>query len=97
MLEFALTDYNEILIKLKVKTNLQYEWEILLWFQALSCTGVNISSFFTSHNYPASMAGKVGTKPKVVVVNYFASSSEDEKEFEEVFNLQSPDFEPFFA
>ena len=46
MLEFALTDYNEILIKLKVKTDLQYEWEILLWFQALSCAGVYISTFF---------------------------------------------------
>ena len=43
------------------------------------------------------MAGKVGTKPKVVVANYFASSSEDEQEFEEVVDLQSPDFEPFFA
>ena len=45
----------------------------------------------------ASMAGKVGTKPRVVVANYFASSSEDEREFEEVVDLQSPDFEPFFA
>ena len=43
------------------------------------------------------MAGKVGTKPKVVVANYFVSSSEDEQEFEEVVDLQSPDFEPFFA
>ena len=41
------------------------------------------------------MASKVGTKPKVVVANYFASSSEDEREFEEVVDLQSPDFEPF--
>ena len=47
------------------------------------------------NNYPASMASKVGTKPKVVVANYFASSSEDEQEFEEVVDLQSPDFEPF--
>ena len=43
------------------------------------------------------MASKVGTKPRVVVANYFASSSEEEQEFEEVVDLQSPDFEPFFA
>ena len=43
------------------------------------------------------MAGKVGTKAKFVIANYFASSSEGEQEFEEVANLQSPDFEPFFA
>ena len=43
------------------------------------------------------MAGRMGTKPKVVIANYFASFSEDEKEFEEVFDSQSPDFEQFFA
>ena len=49
MLEFALTDYNEILINLKEKTDLQYEWEKLLWFQALSCAGVYISILLQSH------------------------------------------------
>ena len=46
-----------------------------------------------------SMAGRVGSKPKLVVANYFASSSEDENEKEkgEVIDLQLPDFEPFFA
>ena len=43
------------------------------------------------------MAGKVGTKARLVIANYFASSSDEEQEFEEVANLQSPDFEPFFA
>ena len=44
-----------------------------------------------------SMAGRVGSKPKLVVANYFASSSEDENEKEkaEVIDLQLPDFEPF--
>ena len=45
------------------------------------------------------MAGRVGSKPKLVVANYFASSSEDEndKEKGEVIDLQLPDFEPFYA
>ena len=45
------------------------------------------------------MAGRVGSKPKLVVANNFASSSEDENEKEkgEVIDLQLPDFEPFFA
>jgi len=81
-----------------VKTDLQYEWEILLWFQALSCTGVNFSSSSTSLLlFLASMAGKVGTKARVVVANYFASSSDEDQEIEEVANLQFPDFEPFYA
>ena len=45
------------------------------------------------------MAGRMGLKPKVVVANYFTSSSEDENENEkergEVIDLQLPDFEPF--
>ena len=53
------------------------------------------SSISTSHYYPALMAGKMGPKSKFVVANYFASSSEGEQEFEEVANLQSPEFEPF--
>ena len=101
MLEFALTDYNEILINLKEKTDLQYEWEILLWFQALSCAGVYISILVQSHlaKNLTSMAGRVGSKPKLVVANYFTSSSEDENEKEkgEVIDLQLPDFEPFYA
>ena len=52
MLEFALTDYNEILINLKEKTDLQYEWGILLWFQALSCAGAYISILLQSHQKP---------------------------------------------
>ena len=44
-------------------------------------------SFFNRTIYPASMAGRMGTKSKVVVANYFASSSEDEKEIEEVSDL----------
>ena len=45
------------------------------------------------------MAGRVGSKPMLVVANYFASSSEDENEKEkaEVIDLQLPDFEPFYA
>ena len=45
------------------------------------------------------MAGRVGSKPMLVVANYFASSSEDknEKEKGEVIDLQLPDFEPFYA
>ena len=43
------------------------------------------------------MAGKVGTRTKMVLTNYFASSSDEDQEFEEVANLQTPDFEPFFA
>ena len=45
------------------------------------------------------MAGRVGPKPKLVVANYFASSSEDENEKEkgEVIDLQLPDFELFYA
>ena len=47
--------------------------------------------------HPTSMSGKVGTKARLVIANYFASSSDEEQEFEEVANLQTPDFEPFFA
>ena len=44
-----------------------------------------------------SMSGKVGSKSRMVITNYFASSSEEEQDLKEVANLQTPDFEPFFA
>ena len=58
------------------------------------------TSFSTSSHtiHPTTaMAGKMGPMSKMVITNYFASSSDEEHEFEEVAYLQSPDFEPFFA
>ena len=55
------------------------------------------TSFSTSSHtiHPTTaMAGKMGPMSKMVITNYFASSSEEEQEVE---NLQTPDFEPFFA
>ena len=46
---------------------------------------------------PTSMAGKVGPKARLAIANYFAFSSDEEQEIEKVANLQTPDFEPFFA
>ena len=43
------------------------------------------------------MVDRAGSKPMFVVSNYFASSSEDEKEKGEVEDLELPDFEPFYA
>ena len=45
------------------------------------------------------MADRAGSRPMLVVANYFASSSKDENEKEkgEVTDLQLPDFEPFYA
>jgi len=55
------------------------------------------TSFSTSSHFihpTTAMAGKMGPMSKMVITNYFASSSEEEQEVE---NLQTPDFEPFFA
>ena len=59
-------------------------------------TESTISFSTSSHTiHPTtSMAGKMGPMTKMVITNYFASSSEEEQEVE---NLQTPDFEPFFA
>ena len=63
----------------------------------LARASILLPTSILSFNILATMAERSGSKPTFVVTNYFASSSEDEKEKGEVEDLELPDFEPFYA
>ena len=68
-------------------------------FQALSLCGhlyLSLLQFYLS-TYLATMAARSGSKPSFVVTNYFASSSDEDKDKKEIEDLELPDFELFYA